>query len=108
MARARKVRRARRWQAAFAGLVIAWAPAAAGAEDVSTLLLACEPCHGADGIARDAEVPHLAGQNEAYLVNQILAFREGKRPHKEMRYMARHLTPEEIQAIAAYYASLPR
>lgn len=101
-------RRARRRQAVAAVVLLVAVPAAASADDVSTLLQECEPCHGADGIARDAEVPHLAGQNEAYLVNQILAFREGKRPHKEMRYMARHLTPEEIEAIAAYYASLPR
>lgn len=84
------------------------APAALAQPDVSLILSECEPCHGADGIARDAEVPHLAGQNELYLFNQIVAFRKGIRPHKEMRFMARHLTEDEIAAIAAYYASLPR
>lgn len=68
----------------------------------------CIYCHGVDGIAPDAEVPHLAGQNERYLLNQMMAFRAGKRPHKEMRYMSRHMSEDEIAAIAAYYASLPR
>jgi cytochrome c553 len=67
----------------------------------------CAACHGLDGIARDSEVPHLAGQNERYLFNQMMAFRSGKRAHKEMRYMARTMSVEEIAALAAYYAALP-
>lgn len=67
----------------------------------------CAACHGEDGIARDSEVPHLAGQNERYLYNQMLAFRSGKRPHKEMRVMSRHMSNDEIAALAAYYAALP-
>lgn len=67
----------------------------------------CAACHGVDGIARDTEVPHLAGQNERYLFNQMMAFRTGKRQHKEMRYMARSMSVQEIAALAAYYAELP-
>lgn len=67
----------------------------------------CAACHGLDGIARDSEVPHLAGQNERYLYNQMVAFRSGKRVHKEMRFMARTMTLDEIAALAAYYAALP-
>lgn len=69
---------------------------------------ACAPCHGLDGIARDVEVPHLAGQNVVYLYNQLKAFKSGKRPHKEMRYMSRHITDAEMEALADYYAALPR
>ncbi len=67
----------------------------------------CAPCHGQDGIAKDSEVPHLAGQNERYLFNQLMAFRTGARRHREMRFMARELTEADIAALAAYYASLP-
>ena len=67
----------------------------------------CAACHGLDGIARDSEVPHLAGQNERYLYNQMMAFRSGKRVHKEMRYMARSMSVAEIEAVSAYYAALP-
>jgi cytochrome c553 len=69
---------------------------------------ACAPCHGLDGIAKDVEVPHLAGQNVVYLLNQMKAFRSGARKHKEMRWMSRHMTSEELEALAIYYAALPR
>ncbi len=69
---------------------------------------ACAPCHGIDGIAKDVEVPHLAGQNVVYLYNQLKAFKSGKRPHKEMRYMSRHVSEAEMEALADYYAALPR
>lgn len=67
----------------------------------------CIPCHGADGIARDAEVPNLAAQNAPYLYNQLKAFKSGSRKHPEMRFMSRHMTDAEMQALAGYYASLP-
>jgi hypothetical protein len=41
------------------------------------------------------------------LPNQLHAFHAGKGVHKEMDYMARKLMEEEMEAIAAYFASLP-
>lgn len=72
------------------------------------LISGCAPCHGADGISRFGEVPNLAGQNEPYLLTQLRAFHSGKRAHKEMRYMSRNMTEEEMEAIAAYFSSLSR
>jgi cytochrome c553 len=83
-------------------------PMPAVTETVPAIVEACSACHGEEGIAKDREVPHLAGQNEAYLLNQLRAFRTGRRPHKEMRYEARQLSDNEMQAIAQYYAGLPR
>ncbi|SFI41240.1 Cytochrome c553 [Bosea sp. OK403] len=77
------------------------------AEPRASSVEGCAACHGLDGIARDSEVPHLAGQNERYLAKQMLAFRSGKRTHKEMRFMARAMSLDEIAALAAYYAALP-
>lgn len=68
----------------------------------------CFSCHGEDGVAKEFDVPHLAGQQEAYLYNQIKAFRTGKRPHKEMKVMSREMTDREMHEIAAFFASLPR
>lgn len=99
-----RYRSVRRWAAA---VVLATGAAPAMAEPRSSPIEQCAYCHGEDGIARDTEVPHLAGQNEKYLFNQMMAFRAGKRPHKEMRFMARHMTVQEVAAIAAYYAALP-
>jgi cytochrome c553 len=71
------------------------------------LISRCAPCHGANGISRFGPVPNLAGQNAPYLLNQLRAFHAGKRAHKEMRYMSRNLTEGEMEAIAAYFSSLP-
>jgi cytochrome c553 len=72
-----------------------------------SMVEACAPCHGADGLAHDAEVPNLAGQNAAYLYNQLLAFRSGRRPHKEMLYMSRQLSDDDMRALAEYFSRLP-
>jgi cytochrome c553 len=76
--------------------------------NLSEVVVQCAACHGTDGIARSADVPHLAGQQELYLLNQIKAFRSGKRSHKEMRYMSRQLTAPEMAELARFYAQLPR
>ncbi len=75
---------------------------------VQDLMVQCAACHGADGIAREVDVPNLAGQHDVYLYNQLKAFKSGARKHKEMRYLGRHMSDEEMQAIAEYYASLPK
>lgn len=72
------------------------------------LILECMACHGDDGIAKDKDVPHLAGQNYEYLLKQMRDFRTGKRPHKEMRVMSRLMDDAEMQEIADFYARLPR
>lgn len=71
-------------------------------------IIQCFACHGDDGIAKDRDVPHLAGQQEAYLLKQLHDFKAGRRPHKEMRVMSREMSNEEMREIAAYFASLPR
>ena len=83
-----------------------WAPLADAAE-VRDLVKECAYCHGDAGIAKDMDVPHLAGQQRAYLYKQLRAFRSGKRAHKEMRAMSRQMTDADMRIIADYYASLP-
>ena len=73
-----------------------------------TSLAQCAACHGVDGIAKSADVPHLAGQHELYLFNQIKAFKTGRRAHKEMRYMSRQMSEAEMRDIARHYATMPR
>lgn len=83
------------------------APSPASAQPRGALIASCAACHGEDGVARDSEVPHIAGQNERYMLNQMAAFRSGRRPHPEMRYMARELSPQDISDIIRYYSELP-
>ena len=93
----------------FLAMAAVVAAGSCGAEPVNRAapLETCVPCHGMDGIGRDAEVPNLAGQNEAYLLNQLRAFHQGRRQHKEMLYMSRKMTEEDMQALAAFFANLP-
>lgn len=72
------------------------------------LILECMACHGDDGIAKDKDVPHLAGQSYDYLLRQMRNFQSGKRPHKEMKVMSRLMDDSEMQEIADYYSRLPR
>ncbi len=112
----RKPRKGPAFRVLAAALLTLAACAAARAEDAGgreltvgkhSMVEACAPCHGADGLAHDAEVPNLAGQNAAYLYNQLRAFRSGRRPHKEMLYMSRKLSDEDMRALAEYFSQLP-
>ena len=87
-----------------------FAPLSAQAQELRApvQIESCSPCHGVDGVARDEEVPNLAGQHEVYIYKQLEAFRSGQRKHKEMRYMSKTLTDEEMKALATYFATLPR
>lgn len=66
----------------------------------------CAPCHGADGAGGDVEKPNLAGQKSIYIRQQLMAFREGKRKHADMKSIARKLTDREIDQLVVYYSTL--
>ena len=63
----------------------------------------CAACHGADGNSTAAANPRLAGQNAGYIATQLAAFKSGARPSPIMQAMAAPLTPEDMQAVAAYF-----
>lgn len=71
---------------------------------------ACESCHGPQGIGVGTTFPRLAGQPKAYLAAQLIAWQRGSRdndPLHLMRNVARQLSAAQIDAVAAYFASLP-
>jgi cytochrome c553 len=63
----------------------------------------CAACHGADGNSTIPANPRLAGQNAGYIATQLAAFKSGARPSPIMQAMAAPLTPEDMQAVAAYF-----
>ena len=68
----------------------------------------CAACHGADGKSPiDPSYAILAGQYEDYLVVALKAYRSGSRQHAVMSAQARQLSNDDIDNLAAYYASLP-
>lgn len=65
----------------------------------------CAACHGPDGAGKP-QFPRLAGQQAAYLVDQLQEYKLGKRPFPAMNAVAAGLTADDIQALAAYLAGL--
>ena len=51
--------------------------------------------------------PSLAGQQEAYLVKQIRAFRDRDRMDVSMQPFVAGLTDQDTSDLAAYFAALP-
>ena len=51
-------------------------------------------------------MPHLAGQPEVYLVEQLRNYRSGKRHHEVMSVIAKPLSDQDIEDLAQWYASL--
>ena len=64
----------------------------------------CANCHGEDGNSKAPEVPNLAGQNPAYLLEQIRKFGAGERKDQFMQGLIKVLKDEERVQIALYYA----
>ncbi|MCE2657324.1 MAG: c-type cytochrome [Rubrivivax sp.] len=67
---------------------------------------ACAVCHGQNGLAVTPDAPHLAGMPTVYFVAQLRAYRSGARRHEVMAVMARNLSDDDIQQLAAWYASI--
>ena len=91
-----------------AAFTVAAAPSPASADAAAgrTKAQMCTTCHGAYGLAVAPNSPHLAGQPEPYLVEQLKAYRSGKRAHEVMDVVAKPLTDADIADLAAWFASL--
>ena len=67
----------------------------------------CIGCHGIPGYKTAFpsvyHVPKIAGQQPAYLVAALKAYKSGERSHPSMRGIAASLTEEEMQSLAQYY-----
>jgi len=80
--------------------------AAGNAEAGATKAATCLACHGVGGNSSNPEWPSLAGQNAAYITEQLGMFRKTHRQNELMAPKAMILTDEDVLDIAAYYASL--
>ncbi|ABM02077.1 cytochrome c, class I [Psychromonas ingrahamii 37] len=65
----------------------------------------CAACHGADGNSASNLYPKLAGQHAPYLEKQLQQFKNGERANAIMMGMASVLSTQDMQDLAAYYAS---
>jgi len=90
----------------LAGLCLATASMAADVAAGRAKAATCAVCHGPQGLSMQPNVPHLAGQPEIYLAEQLRQYRSGKRAHEVMAVIAKPLTDAEIDNLAAWYASM--
>jgi cytochrome c553 len=65
----------------------------------------CAACHGADGNSANASNPSLAGQLPEYITLQLMHFKSGVRSNAIMAAIVANLTPEDMQALGAYFAA---
>jgi cytochrome c553 len=85
-----------------------FAPLAQGGDEAAGRKKAqnCAACHGPIGISQLPNAPHLAGQPEFYLTEQLKAYRSGKRSNDVMNVVAKPLSDVDIDDLAAWYASI--
>lgn len=91
-------------QAAAAFLL--WPALATAQTKAPAAAQACSTCHGANGLSTLPNAPHLAGQPAIYIAEQMKAYRSGKRSHEVMAVIAKPLSDADIDALAAWYASI--
>ncbi len=69
----------------------------------------CAGCHGIPGwrTAYPAvySVPRLGGQHAEYMVAALKAYKAGERSHPGMQAIAASLSEQDMEDLAAYYAS---
>lgn len=103
-----------RWRPLAASLVLAGLVGTAGpaaAQDTQklrtrALAATCAQCHGTDGRAVEGQaLVRLAGLPQDYLLNQLMAFRNGQRPATIMHQITRGYSQEQLETVAAYFAA---
>ncbi len=88
---------------ALAGAAQARGDAAAGKQKASQI---CAACHGPAGATPSApENPILAGQHYDYLTRALRDYKSGKRDNVIMKGFAASLSQEDIEDLAAWFAS---
>jgi cytochrome c553 len=90
-------------------LLLAAASAAAPADDdtMAQRVLACTGCHGKEGrAASDGFYPRIAGKPAGYLLQQLRAFRDGRRQYAPMTALIDPLSDDYLREIAAHFAAI--
>jgi cytochrome c553 len=76
----------------------------------SSKVTACAACHGVTGAGNaKAKFPKISGQHNKYIINQLMAFKSGKRtndPGKMMRDIAANMTDADMIAVAEFITGL--
>ena len=92
--------------------VLAMSTQAYAAGDAAQGAITGETCLGCHGVTSYSNVyptyrvPKLGGQHAEYLAAALKAYRSGERKHPTMQAQSARLTDQQINDIAAYFASI--
>ena len=81
------------------------ADVAAGAVKVKEV---CQACHGMNGNSTSPDYPRLGGQHADYLRQALRDYKSGARKNPIMNGFAATLSEQDIENVAAYFASQPQ
>ncbi len=87
-------------------ILTAAAPAAQAGQAETGKAATCAGCHGANGVSINPVWPNLAGQNRAYIVEALKAYKTGARQNAMMAATTKSLTDDDMQDLAGHYAGL--
>jgi cytochrome c553 len=65
----------------------------------------CAACHGETGVSNQDVWPSLAAQKPDYIVKQLKAFKSDERTNKVMNAVAKYLSDDDMNNLAAYFAA---
>jgi len=68
----------------------------------------CAGCHGTQGYIENSAYVPLAGMDKERFITTMEMFADGSRPSTLMGPLARAFSDEEIEAMADYFAALPK
>ena len=75
------------------------------AEAGATKAAVCTACHGVNGNSSNPEWPNLAGQNAAYIREQLAMFKARKRNNPVMAPIIEPLTSQDFADLAEFFAA---
>ena len=92
----------------FVALALFGTAAQAGGDPAigKTKAAPCVACHGEDGMGIAPNYPVLAGQHADYLAHSLRQYRSGERKNAIMAGFAANLSDDDIEDLAAWFASL--
>ncbi len=92
-------------------LALAATAADTGKITIQNRIAQCQGCHGIQGwktaFPEVYPVPKLGGQNRAYIVAALKAYKSGERDFATMRAIAADLSDKDMEEVAAYYGAAP-
>jgi sulfide dehydrogenase cytochrome subunit len=92
--------------AAVAAALLALCAGAVQAQDARYMAGVCANCHGTDGKADSTGgMPGLAGLSRPYFIEQMNAFKQGKRQATVMHQIAKGFNDSQISMLADYFAA---